>query len=217
MERANQAGAADWILDRLHPFARDVGSFVPVGFAAYARILHPAWRTAEGERIKVRWAHLAREKGGTLEAVTRIEDLTYGGARQVDPPLAGSLELDELNAVVDLLGGTTTSQQLCWFGWWEGFGWMPRQPAAARGGRVEAPNRPLVLYRGAVEEAAFFSGPAASQSPTLWWPDDRAWCIASEIDHHSTYLGGSEALVHDVLHDQRLEAVPVDVGDRVSD
>jgi hypothetical protein len=34
---------ADWIGPRMHPFnAYDVGMVIPTGFAAYARILHPA-------------------------------------------------------------------------------------------------------------------------------------------------------------------------------
>lgn len=44
MEWASDVSAADWIVDRLRHFRTDLGSFVPEGFAAYARILHPAWR-----------------------------------------------------------------------------------------------------------------------------------------------------------------------------
>jgi hypothetical protein len=54
----------------------------------------------------------------------------------------------------------------------------------------------------------------AEQSPSLWWPDDRAWCVASEIDFCSTYVGGSPALIERVLGDDRLEAIPVRLEDR---
>lgn len=33
--------AASWIPPRLHGFGLDVGSFIPSGFQAYARIFHP--------------------------------------------------------------------------------------------------------------------------------------------------------------------------------
>jgi hypothetical protein len=43
-------------------------------------------------------------------------------------------------------------------------------------------------------------------SPNLWWPDDRAWCVASEIDLAWTYVGGTEALINDILANSQLEA-----------
>ena len=46
-------------------------------------------------------------------------------------------------------------------------------------------------------------------SPNLWWPDDRAWCVATEIDLAWTYVGGSAALIDDVLASAALEAQPV--------
>jgi hypothetical protein len=44
------------------------------------------------------------------------------------------------------------------------------------------------------------------QSPNLWWPADRSWCIASEIDLPWTYVGGSEELITAVLDAAELEA-----------
>jgi hypothetical protein len=192
--------AADWIVERLHPFAVDVGSLVPEGFQAYARVLHRA---------------------GQL----------------------GSLEPDELEALVELLGPHTGSPGSCWFGLWEGYGWMqggaavgwltldrprrwfrrrrprPRsiEPVAPPGPRVQIPGRSLVLYRGAIGAAAAFCRFPYGQSPNLWWPEDRAWCVASEIDLASTYLGGTGALVERVLHDARLEAVPAGLTDPLQD
>jgi hypothetical protein len=50
-------------------------------------------------------------------------------------------------------------------------------------------------------------------SPNLWWPDDRAWCVATDIDLDSTYVGGSAALVRDLLQDERFEALQVNASD----
>lgn len=47
------------------------------------------------------------------------------------------------------------------------------------------------------------------QSPNQWWPNSRAWCVATEIDFDSTLVGGSEVLIHAILSDARLEAFPV--------
>jgi hypothetical protein len=52
-----------------------------------------------------------------------------------------------------------------------------------------------------------------AQPPNLFWPDDRAWCGATEIDHDSTYLGGSADLIDAVVADDRLEAVRASIED----
>jgi hypothetical protein len=45
------------------------------------------------------------------------------------------------------------------------------------------------------------------------WPDDRAWCVAAEIDLAWTYVGGSVTLINDVLASPRLEAQPASLDD----
>jgi hypothetical protein len=47
------------------------------------------------------------------------------------------------------------------------------------------------------------------QSPNLWWPEDRAWFVTSEIDFAWTYVGGDNSLVEALVSDSRLEALPV--------
>lgn len=57
---------------------------------------------------------------------------------------------------------------------------------------------------------------AGWQSPQLLWPEDRSWCVATEIDYDSTLVGGSTALVARILADPRLEAFAVDPADGVA-
>jgi hypothetical protein len=45
------------------------------------------------------------------------------------------------------------------------------------------------------------------QSPNVWRPDDRAWCVSTEIDLAWTYVGGSRTAIDDVLSEPRLEAL----------
>jgi hypothetical protein len=252
---ASDVSAADWILDRLHPFAVDVGSLIPEGFEAYARILHPAWDIEGGQRVKVRWVDVAREAGAGLHPTTQFEALRSNLAEyHIEHPLAGTLARDELDALVEILTAHTSRPQSCWFGIWEGYGWLqggpavaelahrpraplrigrprrwlrigrPRrwfwtrapEPAAPAAPRLQIPGRSFVLYRGPLKAATAFYQHPALQSPNLWWPEDRAWCVASEIDLHSTYLGGTQALIDQVLHDGRLEALPASLTDRIS-
>jgi len=258
VEWSDDVSAADWIVDRLHHLPTDVAwevrSFVPDTFEAYTRLLHPPRRVASGRRVKERWGDVAHERNVRLGPATPFEELATGTSGATEEPLAGTLDPDELRALVDLLAGATRTPGSCWFGLWEGYGWMQGHPAFAeltsdssRGsiagrsssagldpgkglrdqdcrlslpapeGRVRVSDRSLVLYRGAIGAATAFCHPPACQSPNLWWPEDRGWCVVSEIDFHSTYLGGAEALIHQVLHDARFEAIPVRPTDSVTD
>src|SRR5690349_23203664 len=42
----------------------------------------------------------------------------------------------------------------------------------------------------------------------LWWPDDRAWCVVTDIDLTSTYVGGSAGCIGELLAHTGLEAWP---------
>ena len=56
---------------------------------------------------------------------------------------------------------------------------------------------------------------AGWQSPQLLWPQDRSWCVATEVDYDSTLVGGSAQLVARILADPRFEAFEVDPADDV--
>ncbi len=55
-----------------------------------------------------------------------------------------------------------------------------------------------------------------SNGPNLWWPDDRGWCLATEIDLDSTLVGGSAELIKGLLSDSDIEAVPARLEDSVA-
>jgi len=98
----------------------------------------------------------------------------------------------------------------------------------SEGPRLELPGRGHVLFRGGVAELAdpdwvlrvpWRDRPAeahgfdsAAQSPSLIWPDDRAWVLVTEVDHDSTIVGGSSELIGALVTDERLEALPVSEG-----
>jgi hypothetical protein len=47
------------------------------------------------------------------------------------------------------------------------------------------------------------------RSPSWWWPDDRAWVVHSEVDHDSTLVAGSSALLRALLDDAEIECLEV--------
>jgi hypothetical protein len=101
------------------------------------------------------------------------------------------------------------------------------------GPRVSLPGRDYILFEGpldAAKELGSRHGELLSaaypeldfdpedfepQSPNLFWPQDRSWFVATEIDLDSTYVGGSQRLVKELLDDSRFESWPARLGDRI--
>ncbi len=77
--------------------------------------------------------------------------------------------------------------------------------------RLSLPGRDYVTFTGPLH-AALRTGHQVTagwfdpQSPNLLWPQDRSWCLASEIDVDSTLVGGPVELVDAVLAAPALEA-----------
>jgi hypothetical protein len=70
-----------------------------------------------------------------------------------------------------------------------------------------------MLYAGAIE-LALASLDVPTVSPNLWWPDDRAWIVVTEIDYAWTYVGGSARLVERLLASNKLEVLPTKLSDK---
>ena len=76
--------------------------------------------------------------------------------------------------------------------------------------RVDLPFRNYFLFEGSLDAAMQFGWRLTEdcfmpESPNLFWPEDRAWCVASEIDLYCTLVAGSEALAEALIADKRLE------------
>ncbi|MCK6079558.1 hypothetical protein KZX37_02845 [Microbacterium sp. EYE_5] len=99
--------------------------------------------------------------------------------------------------------------------------------------RFELPGRSHVLFRGGVAELArpdwFLDVPwrdlpaeehgfeASALSPSLVWPDDRAWVLVSEVDADSTIVGGSRDVITAVTAAPGLEAFEIPAGSALTD
>ena len=88
----------------------------------------------------------------------------------------------------------------------------------AEGRLVRLPGREYLLGRGPLETAAGLGHQVTvdwfiPQSPNLCWPQDRSWFVATEIDFDSTLVGGSRALIAELVGSDELEAWPVGQGD----
>jgi hypothetical protein len=89
------------------------------------------------------------------------------------------------------------------------------------GPRIRLPGRDYILFAGSLAAApelgwANPSGGFLPQSPNLFWPQDHAWCVASEIDLFCTLIAGSEALAQALMGDPRLETWRVRPADPIA-
>jgi hypothetical protein len=174
---------------------------------------------------KVSWAHIAhinQKVGHPQMQFSRL--LGYAsrfaaGYRDTQEDLFDAApEVGVLPAVTaELLARTlarhTAVEDRCWYAVWNGWGQLHLQSNFHKHPTFELPGRAYYLARGplaAVEQSA--AARSTCNVPcSLWWPDDNAWCVATDIDLDSTYVGGSSACIEELLEDPELEAAQVNL------
>jgi hypothetical protein len=222
-----------WIAEALRPFSEHrVGSLVPPVFEAYARVFHPAVRYPDDEDWlppgevsdepdeDVTWAEVAAFNGRSAHPAMEWASITgswefRGNDDQPgvwnDAPAEGHLPTGVAGRLAAVLGGHTTTPADCWFAVWSGFGFSGDQDAT-----LDLPAREYVLMRGPVERAAAnLAKEPSEQSANLWWPDDRAWFVATDVDLMTTYVGGTTVCIADLVATEGLEVAAVPVDQRV--
>lgn len=113
---------------------------------------------------------------------------------------------------MEVLTAHTTAPDRVWFLVWEGWGGLD---APGFDARFELPNRAYWLVRGPIDAVCGGFGAIGADGPSIWWPDDRAWCVATEIDVRWTYVAGSVRLIDALVADPRFEALPASITDGV--
>ncbi len=68
------------------------------------------------------------------------------------------------------------------------------------------PNRPMALCAGPLSAVTTSFGGGPFDRAYLRRPQDRSWCVATDVDFMSTYVAGSVECVAAVLTDEQLES-----------
>lgn len=247
------AAAGAWIEPRLSGEFGAVTLQVPQGYEAYARVFHPA---TDWEGNPVPWAEVAKVFGTTahqemqwhailgLSSAGELRgsygpDTPIGSKWAGEDPWLGTMDLDALDALCEILTAHTADPGQCYFGlcviesWLEAF--SPEElkpllelpmgrdhivlagPLSAVDQIIRGPSK--TGYSQAVFDARKGDGPPPErarfdwkirQAPHLIWPADRSWFVASEVDFDSTLVGGSAALVEAIVASPELEAWAVE-------
>jgi hypothetical protein len=221
--------AAAWLADRIVGFGDSVVSLVPEGFPAYARVFHPPnihdpTTSFDLNRAPsyTTWTEVARRLGRTAHPTMQWRSLvgiTHDGGGiwheglRIQSPGEAQLPAVIAPGLTGVLRTHTAAPGACWFAIWEGWGGL--EPALTAGPTFELPGRRYHLVEGPIDLATEL---AASRwdAPSLWWPSDRAWCVATEIDLNTTYVGGSRACVDQLLSCDDLEVYEAEPTDAVN-
>ncbi len=220
---------AHWLRDRLAPWWQrelptTVGWSAPEGYDAYAKIYHKAEVQAPDRGWEpVRWSDLARANNRTVhpemtfrEASGLERDEHRWGLRK--PFL--SLDDVECSALMNVLSQFTTTPEQCYFAVWHGYGGLKQLFGKLAGLGISRAKVQLsfrgpdyFLCSGPLEAVMDFQGSLGDgwwfgQAPDVWWPEDRAWCVSSDIDADVTCLAGSRGCIEAVLDTPELEALP---------
>jgi hypothetical protein len=247
---------ADWILGRLLPWGRELGTrvcaVVPSGYEAYVRVFHHAEERVGADWVRRRWSEVAQWTGRQMHPTVQFERFSWS-----DGPQEGSLDRDEATSLVAILRHQTATPEDCWLAIWHGYGelsggvgllvleergfrdWLRRRRARdchrlePPADLVDAPTlslpaREYYLYRAPIDVVPRFEFlPGRLQTPNMWWPDDRAWFVGTEIDFDSTLVActrscaatllASDLEVLEISPDSRLDIDGDTVNVRASD
>ncbi len=186
--------------------------------AANGRVMHPA---AEWGSLVGSWK------------VNRQPDLWDASPCEGEPPHNIAKRL------AALLANHTETPNRCWFAMWEGWGsWSntsessvlfpdgtpeDAQRRARQSHRAKRAARQVLIKNAAPFELPqrpmrLLNAPLAAvgelyehlrHAPSVWWPHDRAWCIGTDVDLMTTYVGGGSAAIEALLADDELEVLQV--------
>jgi hypothetical protein len=240
---SRELGAATWLLEaRLSGRGMRVGSFVPTGFEAYARILHPAY--ADGRSLT--WAQIAAWAGRELHAdsdsadlMVRVDGTNWGDLDDHQRPTEGTggLDVHGYRRLSELLGEATATPNRIW-GLFDvieyplhttssgyqpvplpGGGWV----ADPREERRQLQQMAELQAAAGVEVAGGnyilhcgiigLAGGGFDALPSYWWPADRAWLVHTNVDCPTTYVAGSADVLERLIDDDVLEVVEAQLDD----
>ena len=129
LEFSEDVSEARWVEESFSAFGT-LRSLLPDGFAAYARIFHPAHLNRDEER-PVRWSTVAEWTGRTVHPLMQFERIAglsedphkmYKNPPWGSLPKHGSIPERECRTLGEVLRSFTSTPGNCFFCLWEGYG-----------------------------------------------------------------------------------------------
>lgn len=165
-----------------------------------------AWITESDED----WTQLAGFGPGGLPGYVRVRILPdpekpfTSEADAAGPPDAPD-EHELLQRILEVLLRHTTTPDHAWFALWDGWG----HTVAGFRPMMRIPSRAYFLFEGPPSAVGRWGSPEPLLAAFVW-PDDRAWCLAKDVDSHWFGIGADEAAIQELLRRPDLDVVPAD-------
>lgn len=230
------ASPASWIEPELHEDFGTVCSVVPARYPAYARVFHPGY-SPDGDPVT--WESVARATGHRMHSLAQwhaligspnpddLSDSNWSG----EQPDRGALPRQVWTPLSHIIAREMHLSEEClcaiWTGW-EAFGAWLAQLAIGSPGSAEKVGLPYLslppfagrdylLIRTKLESVErVVEIEAIEMLPSMIWPEERSWFLATDIDFDSTLVGGSERLIHAIVSGNDIEAWQVNPDDSLA-
>ena len=179
-----------WYLDGTNASRRTVGLYLPRGFDAYVQIPHPKWMAVpEGTPGSISYHGCWRKPVG----IDSEEEAFQPDEGQLIGPWAAALfeTLQRASSAPDLP---------CFCGLWGGYSAKDR-PATAR--FWIRTDLDFLLYTAPLDVIGGWLSthrvPDPMNIPSILWPEDRRWCVATPFDEFCTYVAGANNVIEQLL------------------
>lgn len=206
VEPPSTSAAAEWVGGARHGEVGTVGSLVPNDYEAFLRVRAPAggiedWWTPYRDLFVVVAAVGERHTTSPDRAwfaVWEGHGFDNGTTRVAwrDPPPDEQTRLAREAARARLRAESERRN-------------AETRTALLQVPRVELPHRTYYLMTGPVAAATQLSEPGSPSvwlHPDLFWPDDRQWFVATDVDFWSLYIGGDREFITELTLSVSTEA-----------
>lgn len=120
-----------------------------------------------------------------------------------------------VSQVLDVLARHTATADNAYVGVWKGWGFWPEghHPDATRASDFGLPERDYQLLGGPLTDVLDWHSLGVDDTPPtpvphLIWPYDHEWFLAADVDPDWFGIGGSQALIDELLADDRFDVEP---------
>lgn len=181
-------------------------SLIPLGYGAYFKLLHPA--QAKDDRRDVSWSEIADSARLPLTVSTRLFDLCVDSGRrdELALPPHGMMPDKACDQLVNILANFTRTPHQCVTVFSTSWGDLLPTNLNLRTGSLR--GQTVLLSVADIMQIC-----ELSISPTMWWPADRAWIVATILDTNWSVIGCSHEAGEVIRSAHDLDLLTLELND----
>lgn len=156
----------------------------------------------EARQEHLTWGQIAQRNGRIVHAGMESEAIGRRPDTDAEPDYCcGEMGDEQFGALLPILAHHTSSPD-GWFLLCDGFGDLNERVFSDDLPKVRHPAQSFYLLRGPLGSYGEFPW-----APNYWWPDDRAWCVSTDVHFDCAYVAGSAACIAEILAHPVIDAL----------